>query len=178
MRDRTTKDEEWETLRRKKGKEKEVEDPSTTIFLANLPDEVSDKEIWLEIRRCGYLSDVYFPKKRDLKGKRFAFARFKKIRDISKLVQALNNVWFGDKRVKANVSKFQREEDKGEGGNKKYYEGGRNKDRRDMVIVEDHTTEDTAEWCKRTLRMEAKLVKILCRAKEIISNLFFRHDGN
>ncbi|XP_035834168.1 serine/arginine-rich splicing factor 12-like [Helianthus annuus] len=120
-RDRNMEDEEWETVIRKKGKEIEVEDPSTTIFLANLPDEVSDKEIWLEIKRCGYLSDVYFPRKRDLKGKRFAFARFKKIRDISKLVQALNNVWFGDKRVKANVSKFQREEDKGVGGNKKHY---------------------------------------------------------
>ncbi|XP_022023487.2 polyadenylate-binding protein, cytoplasmic and nuclear-like [Helianthus annuus] len=123
-RDKTVDEEEWETIRSKKGKEKKVEEPSTTIFLTNLPEEVSDKEIWLEVRRCGYLSDVYFPRKKDLKGKRFSFARFKKIRDINKLVQALNNIWFGEKRVKANVSKFKRDEEKEDGGNK-YSNGGR-----------------------------------------------------
>ncbi|MFS7888637.1 hypothetical protein Hanom_Chr00s000001g01597541 [Helianthus anomalus] len=38
-------------------------------------------------------------------------------------------------------------------------------------MLEDHLTEDTTDWCKRTVKMEAKSVKILCKAKEIMSNI-------
>ncbi|XP_022031676.1 uncharacterized protein LOC110932664 [Helianthus annuus] len=111
-RNREEEDEDWETVRRKKGKGKLDEEPSMTIFLANLPERVSRMEVWLECRRVGNITDVYLPFKRDLMGKRFAFARFNKIRDLDKLIKALNNTWIGDRRINANVSKFEREEDK------------------------------------------------------------------
>ena len=54
--------------------------------------------------------------------------RYLKVRDVDKLEQALNNVWFGDWRVVAKVASFDRfgnkrggDKDLGEGG--KYIEG-------------------------------------------------------
>ncbi|KAJ0935065.1 putative RNA recognition motif domain, nucleotide-binding alpha-beta plait domain superfamily [Helianthus annuus] len=225
-RDNTTEEEDWETVRKKKGKVSEDAEPSTTIFLTNLPEMVPEKDIWMEIRRYGFLSDVYFPRKRDLKGKRFVFARFKKIRDINKLVHALNNVWFGDIRIKANVSKFKREDDKEEGvigsqmvdsgggvrrivedpvcggGGVRYEENSRrnegqtqplmrknqkawNKDwsyaeavigrkntgRRETITLSKPSSADIMDWNKRTVCMEAKTIQILCRAKQIPSEL-------
>ncbi|KAJ0454207.1 putative RNA recognition motif domain, nucleotide-binding alpha-beta plait domain superfamily [Helianthus annuus] len=117
----TEDDEEWERVKKKKGKEKIDDEPSTTIFIANLPEDVSRKEIWLECRRCGNITDVYLPFKKDLKGKRFAFVRFNKFRDLEKLIQALNNVWIGEKKLKANVSKFEREDIYDGKGDRKEY---------------------------------------------------------
>jgi hypothetical protein len=37
--------------------------------------------------------------------------RYLKVRDVDKLEQALNNVWFGDLRVWAKVAKFARKEE-------------------------------------------------------------------
>ncbi|XP_022007510.1 uncharacterized protein LOC110906724 [Helianthus annuus] len=123
VRDKTKEDEEWEKVRKKKGAGEIDEEPSTTILLANLPEGVSRKEIWLECRRYGNITDVFLPFKRDLKGKRFAFVRFNKYRDLVKLVQALNNIWIGDRKVKANVSKSEREEEKETRGVKSRKEG-------------------------------------------------------
>ncbi|MCI19068.1 RNA recognition motif, partial [Trifolium medium] len=41
-----------------------------------------------------------------MKGKRFGFIRFSKVRDVRKMVKALNHVWFGSFKIWANEARF------------------------------------------------------------------------
>lgn len=67
---------------------------------------------------CGILSDVYLSRFRNVRGQRFGFAKFSKVRDVEKLKKALNNVVFWDLRLFANVAKFDRfiEKNRGSAG--------------------------------------------------------------
>ena len=47
-------------------------------------------------------------KKRNVNGGVFGFVRYGNVRDVEKLLKALNNVWFGDYRVVAKVASFDR----------------------------------------------------------------------
>lgn len=40
--------------------------------------------------------DVYLASKRNVNGGAFGFVRYSKVKDVEKLLKALNNVWFGD----------------------------------------------------------------------------------
>jgi len=54
------------------------------------------------------MEDVYLAKKRNVNGGVFGFVRYGNVRDVDKLLKALNNVWFGDFRVIAKVASFDR----------------------------------------------------------------------
>jgi len=54
---------------------------------------------------CGIMEDVYLARKSNVNGSAFGFVRFEKVKDIEKLLKALNNVWFDVWRVVANVLK-------------------------------------------------------------------------
>ena len=45
----------------------------------------------------------------------FGFVRYGNVRDVDKLLKALNNVWFGDCRVVAKVASFDRLGNKNQG---------------------------------------------------------------
>lgn len=62
------------------------------------------------------MEDVYLAQKRNVNGGAFGFVRFRKVKDVEKLLMALNNVYFGDWRVVAKVASFDRfGNSKGEG---------------------------------------------------------------
>ncbi|KAJ0546754.1 putative RNA recognition motif domain, nucleotide-binding alpha-beta plait domain superfamily [Helianthus annuus] len=89
---------------------------ATTFYVTNLPEWTTGRDLWIECQPCGVICDAVIPKRRDHAGKVFGFVRFKRIKDQAKLLQALNNVWIGNKKIKVNVSKFKKEwrmEDKG-----------------------------------------------------------------
>ncbi|XP_021987505.1 uncharacterized protein LOC110884112 [Helianthus annuus] len=97
---------------------------ATTFYVTNLPEWTTGRDLWVECQPCGVICDAVVPKRRDYAGRVFGFVRFKRIKDQNKLLQALNNVWIGNKKIKVNVSKFlkeQKKEDKGKKG--QYYEG-------------------------------------------------------
>jgi len=54
------------------------------------------------------LEDVVVPSKRNIHGKIYGFVRFSKVRDLGKLLKAVNAVWFGNFRVNARVAQFDR----------------------------------------------------------------------
>jgi len=54
------------------------------------------------------LDDVSVAPKRNVNGQVYGFVRYLKIRDVDKLVQALNNVWFGDLHLWDKVARFHR----------------------------------------------------------------------
>ncbi|PNY14688.1 cysteine-rich receptor-like protein kinase, partial [Trifolium pratense] len=54
------------------------------------------------------LEDVFVPKKRNKCGQPFGLVKFSNVRDITKLLRALNNVYFGHYCVRARVASFDR----------------------------------------------------------------------
>lgn len=48
------------------------------------------------------------PSRRNFNGEYYGFVRFSKVRDVGKLLKAMNDVCFGNFRVRARVSRFDR----------------------------------------------------------------------
>ncbi|GAU25531.1 hypothetical protein TSUD_280160 [Trifolium subterraneum] len=57
---------------------------------------------------CGMLEDVYVAKKLNKFGEPYGFVKFSKVKDVKKLLKALNVVYFGHFRVRARVARFDR----------------------------------------------------------------------
>lgn len=49
-----------------------------------------------EFEVCGILSDVYVSDRRNANGAAFGFARFSNVKDILKMLKALNKVFIGE----------------------------------------------------------------------------------
>nr|GFA22687.1 RNA-directed DNA polymerase, eukaryota [Tanacetum cinerariifolium] len=54
--------------------------------------------------------DIYIPLKLSKLGKRFAFARFKKVSNVDLLIKNLRSVWLGSFHLFANVARFNRDD--------------------------------------------------------------------
>jgi len=57
---------------------------------------------------CGILKEVVVPSRRNAIGEVYGFVCFSKVRDIGKLLKAVNAVCFGSYRVRAKVAHFDR----------------------------------------------------------------------
>jgi len=94
-----------------------VKQPFVSFYFTNVPGNVS----YISLRRgfevCAIMEDVYLARKRNVNGGVFSFVRYGNVKDVDKLLKALNNVWFGDCRVVAKVASFDRL------GNKNHGEG-------------------------------------------------------
>jgi len=107
--------------------------PGTTssivsFYFTNVLEDISYNCLRQGFEVCGIMEDVYLARKRNVNGGVFGFVRYCKVRDVDKLLRALNNVWFGDCKVVAKVASFDRYGNKkgasragGEGG--KVFEG-------------------------------------------------------
>jgi hypothetical protein len=54
------------------------------------------------------LEDVYVAKRRHRNGEPYGFIKFYNVRDVTKMMKALNVVFFGQFHVRASVAKFER----------------------------------------------------------------------
>nr|GEX48344.1 RNA-directed DNA polymerase, eukaryota [Tanacetum cinerariifolium] len=81
---------------------------SCNIFITNLPAYFSSKDLWNTCSKFGTVLDVYIPKKVSKQGKRYAFARFKKVSNVDSLISSLRSVWLGSFHLYANVARFNR----------------------------------------------------------------------
>ncbi|PWA36134.1 hypothetical protein CTI12_AA602910 [Artemisia annua] len=68
----------------------------------------SAKELWNTCSIFGTVLDVYIPNKVSKQGKRYAFARFKKVTNVDSLITSLRSVWLGSFHMYANVARFNR----------------------------------------------------------------------
>ena len=79
-----------------------------SFYFTNVPADIS----YISLRRgfevCGMMEDVYLARKRNVNGGVFGFVRYGNVKDVDKLLKAVNNVWFGDWRVVAKVATFDR----------------------------------------------------------------------
>ncbi|GAU27763.1 hypothetical protein TSUD_215740 [Trifolium subterraneum] len=63
--------------------------------------------------RYGRVGEVYIPKKLDKRGRRFAFVKFKEVKEVEELGECLRDVWIGTYKLRVNRSRFTRSEASG-----------------------------------------------------------------
>ncbi|CAL0299701.1 unnamed protein product [Lupinus luteus] len=110
---RSTKD-EWVRVSHRRGRQERssqsmhLVDEVISFFFTNFLDLAGTIELWKVFAKCGVVGDIFIPKKRDKKGRRFGFVRFKKVQGVEKLKFNLSNVWIDLFQIKVNAPKFQR----------------------------------------------------------------------
>ncbi|GAU33269.1 hypothetical protein TSUD_279430 [Trifolium subterraneum] len=81
-----------------------------SYYFTNFPAQLSNFYLRKGFEVCGILEDVYVPNRRNRRGEPFGFVKFSNVRDVTKLLDALNNVWFGHFRVRARIASFDRKD--------------------------------------------------------------------
>ncbi|PNY00444.1 putative sulfate transporter [Trifolium pratense] len=94
-----------------------------SFYFTNFPAQMSNFYLRKGFEVCGMLEDVYVAKKRNNYGQPYGFIKFSNVRDVTKMMRALNNVWFGHFRVRASVAMFDRN-DPGAGRRMEIKKGG------------------------------------------------------
>ncbi|KAL4572523.1 hypothetical protein LXL04_019302 [Taraxacum kok-saghyz] len=79
-----------------------------TFFFTNFPEDSTEAGLWKTFREAGDIVDLFIARKRSLAGKKFGFARFRKVRDNAAMEGKLNNLYVGGAQIKANVARFSR----------------------------------------------------------------------
>ncbi|XP_058775700.1 uncharacterized protein LOC131649953 [Vicia villosa] len=79
-----------------------------SFFFSEFPEEYGAKEMFEIFADFGLVVEVVIPPKRDKRGKRYGFVRFRKVRDARLLEAELDNICIKDKKIHANVPRFQR----------------------------------------------------------------------
>jgi len=73
---------------------------------------------------CGILEEVFVANTRNRYGEVYGFVRYAKVRDVDKLLKALNSVCFGQYRVRAVLARFDRKVVREAEGVRRTKEGG------------------------------------------------------
>ncbi|CAJ2657379.1 unnamed protein product [Trifolium pratense] len=79
-----------------------------SFYFTNFPAQLPKFYLRKGFEVCGILEDVYVAKKRNKFGQPYGFVKYFNVKNVSKMTNALNNVWFGNFRVKASVAMFDR----------------------------------------------------------------------
>ncbi|GAU41532.1 hypothetical protein TSUD_140630 [Trifolium subterraneum] len=89
---------------------------SVVFYISNFPEHFLFVDLKKGVEVCGIMEDIYVSRYRNKFGQRFGFVKYLKVRDIFKLKKALNNLYFWDLKLFANVAKYDRfvSENKGE----------------------------------------------------------------
>ncbi|GAU50607.1 hypothetical protein TSUD_410170 [Trifolium subterraneum] len=74
-------------------------------------NDVTGAELWESLARFWKIGEVCIPAKNDKFGRRFAFARFIDVSDTQTLLKKIEGLWFGSYKLRANLSRFTKEED-------------------------------------------------------------------
>ncbi|GAU47979.1 hypothetical protein TSUD_87830 [Trifolium subterraneum] len=85
---------------------------TTSYFITNFPEDTTAEELWSIFNRYRKVGEVYIPDKRDRVGKRFGFARFEDVEDQQRLLQRIEETWIGTYKIRANLPKFRRGEER------------------------------------------------------------------
>lgn len=82
----------------------------TKVFITNLPDKCSGKDLSEFIREYGDIYDIYIARKRDKFGNRFGFVSFLDVKDSKEIIRKIRNTCIGECWLKANIARFTLEE--------------------------------------------------------------------
>jgi len=67
-----------------------------SFYFTNVPHNISYVDLRRGFEVCGVMEDVYLARKCNVNGGAFGFVRYGNVKDVDKLLKAVNNVWFGD----------------------------------------------------------------------------------
>ncbi|GKA61011.1 RNA-directed DNA polymerase, eukaryota [Tanacetum coccineum] len=87
---------------------KNLQDVTETVFITNFPTSFESKDLWQTCNEHGTVADVYIARKLSKIGRRFAFVRFLKVKNIGSLVDDLNKIWIGSYHLFAAMARFDR----------------------------------------------------------------------
>jgi hypothetical protein len=85
-----------------------LDQETTSFFFTNFPEDVKVVELWSIFAKHGRVGEVYIPKKRDKRGNRFGFVKFKEVKCVEALSSRLEDTWVGTYKIRINVSRFGR----------------------------------------------------------------------
>ncbi|GKB85354.1 nucleotide-binding alpha-beta plait domain-containing protein, partial [Tanacetum coccineum] len=81
---------------------------SISIYVSNLPETFSAKDLFHACNKYGHVVDSFIPLKRSKEGKRFGFVKFINVSNVERLVGNLCTVWVGRYKLQANKARFGR----------------------------------------------------------------------
>ncbi|PWA92591.1 hypothetical protein CTI12_AA078410 [Artemisia annua] len=96
-------------------KEDDVDRISTSVYVTNIPESVTAKDLFQACKQYGHAVDSYIPNKKSKTGKRFGFVKFINVFSEERLVNNLCTVWMGRLKLHANIARFQRSSSSKEG---------------------------------------------------------------
>ncbi|KAK9073692.1 hypothetical protein SSX86_006286 [Deinandra increscens subsp. villosa] len=96
---------EWKTVAYRR-KTKEVEQVTTSFFVADLPNGCTGEYLWKSFRHLGKISDAFVPRRKDWRGRAFGFIRFRDVGNIQTMLDALRQVRVDGARTRVYVSRF------------------------------------------------------------------------
>jgi len=79
-----------------------------TFYFTDFPSQLSKFYLRKGFEVSGMLEEVVVPSRRNVDEELYRFVRYSNVRDVSKLLKAVNSVCFGNFRVKAKVARFDR----------------------------------------------------------------------
>jgi RNA recognition motif-containing protein len=79
-----------------------------TFYFTNVPDMVPYFIVKEGFEVCGILDNIFLSRKRNKQGHIYSFVRYANVRDVEKMLKALNNISFGQFRVWAKIARFGR----------------------------------------------------------------------
>ncbi|GKA83417.1 auxin response factor, partial [Tanacetum coccineum] len=89
-------------------KEDDVARISTSVYVSNIQDSITAKDLFQACKQYGHVVDTFIPTKRDKNGKRFGFVRFINVFNEDRLINNLCTVWIDRLKLHANIARFQR----------------------------------------------------------------------
>lgn len=90
------------------GRSRGEDETVTSYFITTFGDKWKAKDLFMDLKEYGALSEVVFPSRRDKRGRRYGFTRFLNVEDEILLAIKLDNVIFEGMNLYANLPRFQR----------------------------------------------------------------------
>ncbi|MFS8025224.1 putative RNA recognition motif domain, nucleotide-binding alpha-beta plait domain superfamily [Helianthus anomalus] len=84
----------------------QVEVLLTKLFVTNLPEICSRKEVLEVFNHLGEVAGVYLARKRDKNGKNFGFISFRNVKDRKELLENCKGLRMGDFKLHINIVRF------------------------------------------------------------------------
>ncbi|KAG5069405.1 hypothetical protein JHK85_001782 [Glycine max] len=76
--------------------------------ITRFPEDVTEKDLWVQFKRWGDVREVFISKKRNKGGRRYGFVRFSGVTDVHRLERQLDNLIVGGLKLYVNVPKYER----------------------------------------------------------------------
>ncbi|KAL4564988.1 hypothetical protein LXL04_029068 [Taraxacum kok-saghyz] len=79
-----------------------------SFYVANIPGDISRRELWKLCDKIGDLTDIYIAGRRDASESFFAFVKFSNVLDVGRIEERLNEICCRGRKIVANCARHPR----------------------------------------------------------------------